>query len=352
MSVPIPIPVLIASPLEQELVDRIRNEVHDIEVLHDPAWLPSPRYPSDHRGDPSFARTPQEDGAFWAAAERSVVAFGTPGETPAGLHELVGRARNLRWVQGTAAGMGQQVHAAGLTPEQLERVQFTSSVGVHAEQLAEWAMLGLLALTKDLPQQLRDKAARRWDHYPVRELRGQRLLIIGLGHIGREVARDAMALGMQVTGVRRRPGAGDNGDAQDVRSLDDLPDLVPAADAVVLALPGTPETEGLFSRELIDALPRHAILVNVGRGTTVDEPALVDALKEGRLAGAALDVFATEPLPPDSPLWGMENVLVSPHTVALSTRENERIVDLFIDNLGRFIRGKDLRNQIDTVHFY
>lgn len=344
--------IFIASPLEEDLVDRIRKEVRGVEVFHDPDLLPTPRYPSDHRGDPSFARTPEQDDTFWAAAERAVVAFGTPGESPAGLHELVDRAPHLRWVQGTAAGMGQQVHAADLTPEQLERVRFTSSVGVHAEQLAEWAVLGLLTFTKDLPRQLRDKAARRWDHYPVRELLGQRLLVVGLGHIGREVARDAMALGMQVTGVRRHPDAPDNGVVTDVRSLDDLPDLVQTADAVVLALPGTPATDGLFSRDLIDALPRHAIVVNVGRGTTVDEPALVDALKEGRLAGAALDVFATEPLPPDSPLWDLENVIISPHTVALSTRENERIVDLFIDNLRRFIAGDDLRNQVDTVHFY
>lgn len=344
--------VLVASPLEQELVDRIGKEVDGIELLHDPDLLPTPRYASDHRGDGSFARTPEQDEEFWGKAERAVVAFGTPGESPAGLHELVCRAPHLRWVQGTAAGMGQQVHAADLTREQLERVRFTSSVGVHAEQLAEWAVLGLLAFTKDLPRQLRDKESKQWSHYPVRELRGQRLLVVGLGHIGREVARDAQALGMHVTGVRRRPDAGDNGVVEDVRALDDLPDLVADADAVVLALPGTPGTDGLFGRELIDALPSHAVVVNVGRGTTVDEPALVDALREGRLAGAALDVFATEPLPQDSPLWDLDNVLVSPHTVALSARENERIVDLFIDNLHRWLTDQPLRNEVDPQHFY
>jgi phosphoglycerate dehydrogenase-like enzyme len=121
---------------------------------------------------------------------------------------------------------------------------------------------------------------------------------------------------------------------------------------VVLALPATAGTEGLFSAELVGALPEGAILVNVGRGTTVDEEALVEALRAGRIAGAALDVFATEPLPADSPLWELENVLVSPHTAALSERENERIVDVLIENLHRFLDDRPLVNVVDVEHFY
>ncbi len=349
---PAPTAVLIATPVEEQLVQVIHAGLPEVEVLYDAALLPPPQYPSDHAGDPGFRRTPEAQQRFDGLVERAEVTLGVPGETPEGLRELVARAPRLRWVQGTAAGTGQLVRSAGLSAADLGRVTFTSSVGIHATQLAEWAMLGLLAFTKDLPRLQRDRAARRWDHYPVRELAGQRLLVVGLGHIGREVARCARALGMHVTGVRRTPDQRDLDSVDRTASTAQLGDLVPSADAVVLALPATVETEGLFTAEVIAALPPHAVLVNVGRGSTIDEPALVAALREGRLAGAALDVAATEPLPADSPLWELDNVLLSPHTAALSTRENERIVELFCDNLRRFEKGEPLRNQIDTTLFY
>jgi phosphoglycerate dehydrogenase-like enzyme len=344
--------VLIATPVEDELVERIRGSVPDLEVLHDATLLPPPRYPSDHAGEPTFRRDPDGQRRFDSWLDRAEVTLGVPGETPEALRDLVRRADKLRWVQGTAAGMGQQVRAAGLSPDELDRVTFTSSVGVHATQLAEWAMLGLLAFTKDLPRLQRDQRARRWDHYALRELAGQRLLVIGLGHIGREVARSARALGMRVTGVRRKPRDEDLDWVDRTASTAELADLVPEADAVVLALTATVEPEGLFDADLVDALPAHAVLVNVGRGTTLDEHALVGALREGRLAGAALDVTEKEPLPADSPLWDQDNVLLSPHTAALSTKENERIVELFCDNLRRLTNDEPLRNRVDTTLFY
>lgn len=344
--------VLIASPLEADLVQRIRDTVPGVEVLHDQALLPPPRYPSDHAGDQRFRRDPEAEERFAAMVRRAEVTLGVPGETPEGLRDLVAQAPRLRWVQGTAAGAGQMVRAAGLSEADLERVAFTSSVGVHATQLAEWALLGLLAFTKDLPRLQHDRAARRWDHYPVRELAGQHLLVVGLGHIGREVARTARALGMTVTGVRRTPTTDDLDWVDRTAATADLADVVPTADAVVLALPATVETDGVFSGDLVKALPGHAVLVNVGRGSTLDEDALVQALRDGRIAGAALDVTATEPLPEDSPLWELDNVLLSPHTAALSTRENERIAELFCDNLRRHLAGEPLRNRVDTALFY
>lgn len=344
--------VVIASPLDPSLAERIRDSDPDLEVLFDPDLLPTQRYPNDHSGDPSYQRDARHEEQLRAWLSRAEVVFGVPSGGSNALGDLVRRAPHLGWVQGTAAGFGQQVQKADLDGEALQRVTFTSSVGVHAVQLAEWAMLGLLAFTKDLPRLLRDKESRSWDHYPVRELHGQRLLVVGLGHIGREVSRSARALGMRVTGMRRCLEEQDREVVDDLRPIDELPEVVPQCDAVVLALPETDATRGLFSRALIEALPPHAILVNVGRGTTVDEPALVDALQSGRLAGAALDVFAEEPLPQDSPLWTLENVLISPHTAALSMKESERIVDLFVDNLARYRDGRTLRNVVDTEHFY
>lgn len=344
--------VLIATPLEVDQIRRIERDSTGVEILFDTDLLPPARYPSDHAGDPSFRRSVQAQSHFEKWMARAEISFGIPGESPEGLAELVSHAKGLKWVQGTAAGTGQQVRAAALSDEVLKHVVFTSSVGVHATQLAEWAILGLLWSTKNVPKLLRDKRAHHWDHYAVRELRGQRLLVVGLGHIGREVARMARALGMEVTGARRTPGDHDLKFVDAVCAMGDLPAAVATTDAVVLALPDTEQTRGLFSRELIDSLPQHAVVVNVGRGATLDEDALTDALREGRLAGAALDVFAEEPLPADSPLWQLESVLISPHTAALSVRENDLIVDLFIDNLQRYAAGEPLRNVVDPREFY
>jgi glyoxylate/hydroxypyruvate reductase A len=199
-------------------------------------------------------------------------------------------------------------------------------------------MFGVLALTKGLPRLDADKRARRWAHYPVDEVRGTTVLIAGLGEIGREVARLAEAFGMNVLSTRRTEG--------------DLDQLLPRADSLVITLPLTDETRGMFDRRRIGLMKRGAIFVNIGRGPVVDEQALIDALRSGHLRGAALDVFATEPLPTDSPLWELENVILSPHTAAQSIHENERIVELFADNLCRYLAGEELRSRIRTDVFY
>lgn len=344
--------VLVATPLPDDLVERVRSALPDVEVLYDASLLAPPRYPSDHAGDPAWRPTPEREERLAAWRRRAEVMLGVPGASVSSLGEVVRESPRLRWVQGTAAGTGQQVRAAGLTREDLRRVTITSSVGVHAGQLAEFALLGLLAFTKDLRRLDRDREAHAWDHYPMRELRGQRLLVVGLGHIGREVARLARAHGMVTTGMRRHPLEPDGELVDRMRPTSELVQAAGEADAVVLALPATDATEGLFGAAAVGALPRHAIVVNVGRGSTLDEDALVAALRRRELAGAALDVTRTEPLPDDSPLWSLDNVLLSPHTAALSTGEDARIVELFIDNLQRFRRGQPLRNQIDPEGFY
>jgi glyoxylate/hydroxypyruvate reductase A len=347
-----PVTVLIATPLERGLVERIRRDGPDaLDVLYDPDLLPPTRYVNDHAGDPDFRRGPTEEARFQGWLGRAEVLLGVPGETAASLRDVVRCSPHLRWVQGTAAGAGQQVHDARLPASTLDRVTFTSSAGIHATQLAEWAMLGLLTFTKDIPRVRLDQRSHRWSHYPVRELHGQQLLVIGLGHIGRQVAAYARGLGMHVTGVRRTPSEDDLRFVDEVQATTELAGLVPDADAVVLALPGTPDTHGLFTAELIDALPAHAVVVNVGRGTTVDQGALTNALRQQRLCGAALDVCDPEPLPADDPLWDLDNVLLSPHTAALSVHENDRLVDLFLDNLDRYTADRPLLNVVDTRPF-
>jgi len=332
------VPVLITSYLEPELVEELRAVDDRLDVHFEPELLPPPLYPSDHRGDPGFTRTPPQEERFAELVAGAEVLYGFPNEEPAQLAWAVRIAPGLRFVQCVYAGAGQQVRAAGLTAEELQRVRFSSSAGVHATPLAEWSLFGILAFRKGLPRLLADQKARRWGHYPVDELHGATVLVVGLGEIGRETARLAAAFGMRVLSVRRHEG--------------DLDALLPEADAVVVTLPLTDETQGLIGRARIERMKPGAVFVNVGRGGVVDEDALVDALRSGHLRGAALDVFAHEPLPPESPLWELDNVILSPHTSALSVHENARIVELFAENLRRYLAGEELASRIRTDVFY
>lgn len=330
--------VVIATPLEPELVERLRAVDDRLDVVYESELLPKPRWASDHIGDSAFARTPEQEARFTELVASAEIVLGYPREDPAQIGWLVRTAPQLRWVQATFAGAGQQLAAARLAREDVERIMWTSSVGIHATPLGEWALFGILALTKGLPRIEADKRARQWAHYPVDEARGTTVLIAGLGEIGREVARLAEAFGMEVLSTRRNEG--------------DLDELLPRADSVVITLPLTAETRGMFDRRRIGLMKPGAILVNIGRGPVVDEDALIDALRSGHLRGAALDVYATEPLPKESPLWELDNVILSPHTAAQSVHENERIVELFVDNLRRYLAGDELRSRIRTDLFY
>jgi phosphoglycerate dehydrogenase-like enzyme len=341
-------PVMIASPLEAELVARIRRADPRIEVLWEPDLLPPARYPADHGGDPAFRRDRAGEARWRAMLDRAEVLFGVPGDSVDALAEVVTSAPRIRWIHATSAGAGEWVRRANLAPEDLERVAITTSSGVHAVPLAEFAILGLLAIAKELPRLVTDQRAKVWPEVrqPLRELHGQTLFLLGLGAIGREVARLGKALGMRTVGFRRTQGPPPEW-VDEVHGPERLPDLAGEADAVVVSLPLTEQTAGLVDRATIERLPPDCIFVNVGRGGVVDEPALIDALRERRIGGAVLDVFAEEPLPPDSPLWTLPNVLVTPHAAALSARENERIVELFVANLRRFLDGDPLTNVIE-----
>ena len=248
-------------------------------------------------------------------------------------------APNLRWLHSMSAGVDSPVFARFTD----RGVRLTTSSGASAPPIAGTVMLYLLALSRGLPAWTRAQAAHEWSPAPFRDLEGQRLVVVGFGPIGQEVVRLAQAFGMDPLVVRRR-ALGD--EPCPVRRLDDLRDVVRDADAVVLALPLTEQTRGIVSAEVIAAMPPRAVLVNVGRGELVDQFALTDALANGGLAGAGLDVFDPEPLPADDPLWDLPNVIISPHTSGSSDGTARRVAEIFLDNLGRYVRGEPLRNEI------
>ncbi len=347
-----PLTVAIAVPLEAELVDSIRAVDPAVTVLYEPDLLPPERYPADHAGDPDFKRTPAQEERYWDMLRKAQVLYGLPNESPAGLARIARENPHLQWVHAMAAGAGGAVKASGLDQETLSKFKVTTSAGVHALPLAEFAAFGILNGFKRSAELAQDQAAKVWPELrtPTKLVSGSTLVVTGLGEIGLETARIARALGMKVSGTKRA--------VEPLEGIDEVADnsglagLLATADAVVNTLPGTPFTERLFNRDVFAAMKPGTVFVNVGRGTVVDEDALLEALNNGQVSYACLDVFAVEPLPQDSPLWEHPKVLVSPHTSALSAAENRLIAERFAGNLRIFLDGGDLPHLVDTVHFY
>lgn len=344
--------VAVAVPLEAELVERIRAVDPSVTVLYDPELLPPERFPADHSGDPGFRRTPEQEERYWDMLNSAQIIYGFPNESPAGLARIARSNPHLEWIHAMAAGAGGAVKASGLDAETLQKFKVTTSAGVHALPLAEFGTLGILNGFKRSAELAQDQAAKVWPELrtPTRLVDGSHLVITGLGEIGLETARIARALGMTVSGTKRTVEPIDG--IEEVADNDGLAGLLATADAVVNTLPGTPYTERLFNREVFAAMKPGTVFVNVGRGTVVDEEALLEALGNGQVSYACLDVFAVEPLPQDSPLWSHPNVMVSPHTSALSAAENRLIAERFCSNLRTFLDGGELPHLVDTVHFY
>ena len=248
-------------------------------------------------------------------------------------------ATNLQWLHSMSAGVDSPIFSMFMD----RGARVTSSSGASAAPIAGTVMLYLLALSRGLPHWMRAQAAHEWSPAPFRELEGQRLVVVGFGPIGQEVVRLAEAFRMDPVIVRR---AAHGDEPCPVRSLTELSEAVREADAVVVALPLTETTRSIVSADVIAAMAPHAMFVNVGRGELVDQFALTDALKSGRLGGAGLDVFATEPLPADDLLWDLSNVIISPHNSGASDGSTKRVVEIFLDNLGRFTRNEPLRNEV------
>jgi phosphoglycerate dehydrogenase-like enzyme len=236
-------------------------------------------------------------------------------------------------------------------------VVLTNSRGMSADTMAEHVLAVTLAMFRRLPEAWRSQAARVWAQDAIgllgnRTITGSRVLIVGLGAIGMAVAARMTALGATVTGIRRRVEGARPSAVASVAPPGRLQELLPSADVVVVSAPHTRETRHLIGPKEIAALSRQAILVNVSRGHLVDERALSEALAAGRLAGAALDVFQEEPLPPESPLWGLSNVLITPHTSGFRPDHWDAAVEMFAENLRRFDAGQPLLNVVDKVAGY
>ena len=260
-------------------------------------------------------------------------------------------ARVLRWVHSAAAGVG-----SALYPEMVASdVVLTNSAGVHAIPIAEYVVAGVLFFMRGFDLARDQQQRHEWNKQPfvaedspLREIGEARVLIIGAGGIGTETAKRFAAFGAHCTGTRRHPERGAPAGFERVVAANGLDAELPHADVVVLTAPLTAETRGLLTAQRLDRLRSTCILVNVARGALVDEEALADRLRAGRLRGAVLDVFQEEPLAQDSPLWQLRSALVTPHVSPVSPgRFWDRELDLFLDNWQRYVRGEPLRNVVD-----
>ncbi len=285
-----------------------------------------------------------------AALAETEVLYGFP-PSPEQAGELLTRAPRLRWFQAASAGV-DRLEESGFLERQ---VVITNSSGVHATPVGEYVLMVMLMFAKGAHRLVRAQAERRWTHPPMpAELRGATVGVVGMGRIGTEVARLSRAAGCRVLAIRRsaqerRPG---RSRADEVLPPSDLPYLLSESDYVVLAVPLTRQTRHLIGRDELRAMKPAAVLINIARGAVVDEEALVQALKEGWIGGAGLDVFEREPLPEDSELWGLENVILTPHISGGTELYFERAVPIFCENLRRYLKGRPLRNVVDPRRGY
>jgi phosphoglycerate dehydrogenase-like enzyme len=339
--------VVIATPMSSANVELLRALEPRIEVIHDPELAG----PASDNWMEHYDRPPELQEAYERYIDSAEALYGVPDQSGRALARTVAANPGLRWVHTIPAGGGQQVRAARLSRDDLDRILFTTSAGVHAEPLAEFAVFGVLAGAKLLPWLLAEKAAHRWGERRVMPIAADlTVAVVGLGSIGRLTAAKLAGLGYTVVGVHRReveaPGV------TRIRPVDELAQVVAEVDAVVLALPGTEATRGMLSHDVLGAVKPGITVVNVGRGTTIDEDALIEALGDGRVGLAVLDVTAVEPLAAESPLWDLPNVVIAPHTAAISPHEPRLIAELFAENARRMLDGEPLLNLVDTVEFY
>jgi phosphoglycerate dehydrogenase-like enzyme len=328
--------------LAERYADRVRAVDPDLEPVGLPVDAGNGDWVRESPAEPH--PEPPAWGTTVAAERRSALAHA---EILIALHvprDLMTIAPRLRWVQGVGAGV-EQFAAAGVPRD---RVVMTNASGLSAGSMAEFVMGRLLEIWKRFREIEEHQRAHRYQQTYGRTFKGSTVGIVGMGHIGREVAQRARAFGARVVGSKRSAPSEEEASLADrFYTADALEEMLGECDAVVVAAPATPETHHLIDADALAAMRPGATLVNVARGSLVDERALADALRSGQLGAAALDVFDAEPLPPDSPLWDAPNLYASAHSSVSVDRYIDDVFDLFEENLQRYVAGRPLRNAVD-----
>lgn len=270
-------------------------------------------------------------------------------QRPRAFFSAVRKAPNLRWLQTFNAGVDHPIFA-----EMLQRgIRLTTAAGTTAVPIAQSAITGLLMLSRGFPNWLRAQREHKWAHVrggpglPL-DLAGQTICVVGLGAIGSEIARLSKALGLNVIGIRRSPRK-ESDPVDEILPPAQLAAVLPRCQWLAIACPLTPQTRKMIDADMLARLPKGARILNVGRGEIIDEPALIAALQSGHLAGAYLDVFEKEPLPPESPLWDMPEVICTPHNSGASAGNQGRVHEMFVQNVCRWLDDHALINEVERA---
>ena len=341
--------VLIASFIEEEQVERIRQVDPKLDVVYEPSLLRPPRYSADHTGKP-VTRTAEKEEEWRKLLAKADIMFDFDYTNIDSLPEL---APNVRWIQATSAGIGQFVRRTSYATRMPNTI-FTTASSVHAQPLAEFVLMSMLMFSRNMFSIQEQQSRKHWERLAGTDLVGRTMGIIGLGNVGRGVAGLAKPIGLRVIGNDLYAKGKDPADygVDALYGPDGLDDMLGQSEFLVLCTPHTDETDKMIGAHELAMLPEGAILINIARGAVVDEAALIESLQSGHVGGAALDVFEEEPLPIESPLWDMPNVLVSPHSASTSDRENERIVDIFCANLRSYLDGQPMQNVLDPNRLF
>lgn len=265
------------------------------------------------------------------------------------LQDMIARTPRLKWIQTMSAGVDRFIG----TEIWDSPVMITGVSGIHSTAIGEFVLAFMLMFAKQAPQFIRSQLKNEWGRFMPTMLKDKTIGIAGLGNIGREVARLSKAFGMKVIATRRSTRNASKARYVDkLLPMNQLKELLKESDYVVVSTPLTPDTRGLFGTEEFKAMKPSAYIINIGRGGLIDEDALINALEENQIAGAGLDVTATEPLPPDSLLWDYENVIISPHISGAMEDYVQKATDVFCENLRRYLDGKKLINVVDRKRGY
>ena len=351
--------VVVALGLEERLIEQVRAVDSRLDVTRLTAAqlrvYRAGRHVWYERHEPKEAETETEEEAkqnFQAIMAKANVLFSTP-SVPTDLADL---SPHLRWIQSTAAGADRI-----LDNPIANDVVITTASGIHAIPIGEYVIGAILAFSKGFPSAIHSQEGRAWQGHGAEELKGRTVGIIGLGAIGSQVAKLARFFGLRILASRRSVSERKSGPDAGLEDIDellppsDLHYLLGESDYVVITAPITPETHHLIGTPELKSLKPSAVIINISRGAIIDEPALIEALREGRIRGAALDVFEKEPLPPESELWDLPNVILTPHSSGSTTLYMDRAIELFCDNLRRFLAGPGsggLRNILDPTRGY
>lgn len=328
--------ILVTEHLPAE--DYRRMEAHAAKSGRKIEWIHLPADPEGRLDEATIARI---EAAFYSGDIYE--------SRPRSFFSAVRKAPKLRWLQTFNAGVDHPIFAEMLT----RGIRLTTAAGTTAVPIAQSAITGLLMLSRGFPNWLRAQREHKWAHVrggpslPL-DLAGQTICVLGLGAIGGEIARLAKALGLNVIGIRRSPRK-DGDPVDEIHPPAELAQVLARCQWLAVACPLTPETRKMIDADMLSKLPKGARLMNVGRGEIVDEPALIAALQSGHLAGAYLDVFEKEPLPADSPLWDMPEVICTPHNSGASAGNEGRVREVFVQNVLRFLDEKPLVNEVERA---